>query len=185
MMFERHDEETSDDSEIIDEDMDDTDVSLEEEESRSSDKIKTLQTKLKECEAARSALHEDLQRAKAEFLNAKKRLLEQQTLDLERQTDRHIETILPLVDSFEAAMKDPKWASADENWRKGIEGIYSQLDGILKGYGIEAIDPVGKAFDPHEHEALSGQGDTINEVYQKGYKRKDTVIRPAKVSVKE
>lgn len=184
-MFERHDEETSDDREIIEENTADTDVSLEDEESRSSDKIKALQAKLKESEAARATLQEDLQRARAEFLNARKRIEGQQAIDLERSTLKHIEELLPLVDSFEMALNDPKWTLADEHWRKGVEGIYGQLEAILKGYGVVPIEPIGAVFNPYEHEALTGEGETVAQVYQKGYKRGETVIRPAKVSVKE
>lgn len=183
MMNERHDEETLEDDEIIDEDTTDTDVSLEDEESQSSDKIKQLRAKLKESEEARVKLLEEFQGAKAEFLNARKRLESQKNVDIERATIRHIEDILPLADSFEMAMKDPAWADADEVWRKGVEGIYAQLQNILKSNGVSAIDAQGATFNPHEHEALTGEGETVTEVYQKGYKLRDTVIRPAKVSV--
>ncbi len=183
MMYDTHEKETTEDEEIIEEGTIDTDVSLEDEEARSTDKIKQLQAKLKESESARAALQEDLQRAKAEFLNAKKRLLEQQTVDLERAADKHLEAILSLADSFEMAMKSPTWSTADEVWRKGVEGIYTQLTGIIKNAGLTTIDPTGAAFDPHEHEALMGEGETVSEVYQKGYKRGETVFRPAKVAV--
>ncbi len=169
--------------EIIEENDTDRDISLEEEESQAGDKIKKLQAKLKESESARIALSEDLQRAKADFLNAKKRLEEQRERDAERLMVGNLEALLPLCDSFEQAMKDPGWVAADEVWRKGIEGIYSQLQNILKMSGVVVIDPLGEAFNPHEHEALRGEGDVVTEVYQKGYKMRDIVIRPAKVSV--
>lgn len=185
MMYDTHDRETEDTSEVDMEDIDIDDVSLEEEESQSSDKIKQLRVKLKDSEAARASLHEDLQRTKADFLNARKRLEEQKALDVERATLRHIEDLLPLLDSFEMAIQNPLWNSTDEQWRKGVEGIYSQLNGILKKNGVTTIDPLGATFDPYQHEALQGEGDTVTEVYQKGYKLNDTIIRPAKVSVTE
>ncbi len=183
MIYDKHDRETEADREIIEETTPDADISLEEEESRSSDKIKKLQTKLKESEAARTTLHEDLQRVKADFLNAKKRLEDQKQRDIERVTMDHFEALLPLCDSFDAAINDPHWESADETWRKGVEGIYGQLQNLLKASGVSVIDPLDAPFNPYEHDALRGEGEIVTEVYQKGYKLQNAVIRPAKVSV--
>jgi molecular chaperone GrpE len=185
MMNEHKDRETEDDVDFEPEHLSntDSDESLETFEDNSKQKIKQLQAKLKTSEDERLKLLEESQRAKADFLNARKRLEEQKSLDIERVTLRHIEDILPLADSFEMAMKSPKWNEADEVWRKGVEGIYGQLQTLLKAYNVTKIEALGAAFNPHEHEALSGDGDTVTEVYQTGYKRGEIVIRPAKVSV--
>ncbi len=185
MMNEHNDRETLDDVDFEPEQHSDTDSdeSLENFEDNSKDKIKHLQAKLKSSEEERMKLLEESQRAKADFLNARRRLEEQKMFDVDRTTLRHLEDILPLADSFEMAMKDPKWAEADEVWRKGVEGIYGQLQTILKAYNVTRIEALGTTFNPHEHEALSGDGDTVSEVYQTGYKRGEVVLRPAKVSV--
>lgn len=159
------------------------DVSLAEEEAHSTAKIKKLQAKLKLCEQEKTTHLEELQRAKADFLNARKRLEAHTETLIARATSAHIESLLPLCDSFELAMKDPAWSTADDNWRKGVEGIYNQLQAILRGYGVSSIEALNTPFNPHEHEALRGEGDMVTEVYQTGYKLNDTVIRPAKVSV--
>lgn len=161
------------------------DVDIEEAEGRLEDKLKATKDKLKQSEEARTALLEDTQRMRADFLNGKKRNEEQLIRDRERITERHIEQIIPLADSFEMAMRDPKWQEADATWRKGVEGIYAQLRNIIKGYGVEILEPLGQEFNPHEHEALvdSGSNSIIAEVFQNGYKIGATVIRPAKVSV--
>jgi molecular chaperone GrpE len=158
-------------------------VSLTEEEEHSEAKIKKLQAKLKHCEQEKVAHLDELQRAKADFLNARKRLEAHTETLITRSTANHIETLLPLCDSFELAMKDPAWSTAEENWRKGVEGIYNQLQTILRSYGVTTIEALDTLFNPHEHEALRGEGDVVTEVYQTGYKLNDTVIRPAKVSV--
>lgn len=161
------------------------DVELEEEESTSSDKIKSLRKKLEASEKERQGYLEDLQRTKADFLNSKRRLEEQLLRDRERITERHMEELLPLADSFEMAMKDSSWEEADEKWRKGVEGIHQQLMNIFKTNGVEVLNPLGKEFNPYEHEALtdSGTNTIIADVIQKGYKIGERIIRPAKVAV--
>lgn len=162
------------------------DVSLEDEEAGAGTKMKQLRAKLAACDEEKRSIHEELQRTRADFLNSKRRLEEQLQRDRERITERHMEDLLPLADSFDMAMQDPAWQSADEIWRKGVEGIYAQLKNILRSNGIESIEPqAGSPFDPREHEALmdTGNGDVIGQVFQKGYKRGDTIIRPAKVGV--
>lgn len=162
-----------------------TDAELEDIEEATGGKIKKLQAKLREAEEMKKKALEDLQRTKADFLNSRKRLEEQLARDRERITVRHIEELLPLKDSFDMAMQDPAWATADEKWRKGVEGIHAQLTGILKNNGVTEIDAEGAQFDPHLHEAVSkaGDGHTVIAVLQKGYKMGDTIIRPARVSV--
>lgn len=168
----------------------DGDVDLEDIEADAGTKLKKLKEKLKDAEEAKRRALEDLQRAKADFLNSRKRLEEQLERDRERITERHIEDILPLADSFEMAMQDPSWNEADAVWRRGVEGIYAQLSGLLRNYGVSKIDAVGKPFNPTEHEAVSdvkvvdeAKDHTVVQVLQNGYKRKDTVVRPARVVV--
>jgi molecular chaperone GrpE len=105
--------------------------------------------------------------------------------DSERISEKHLEELLPLADSFEIAMKDPVWKSVDEKWRLGVEGIYSQLMTIFKNNDLTVFNPLGEEFDPREHEALidTGTDNIIGEVIQSGYKRGEKVVRPAKVAV--
>ncbi len=163
----------------------DTEIEAGEEEVLSSNKIKALRDKLAECEDAKRQSLEDLSRARADFLNSKKRNEEQLVRDRERITERHIENLLPLADSFEMAMRDPSWAAADPKWRLGVEGIHNQLMNLFKSNAVEILDPIGVEFNPHEHEALmdTGNGNTISNVIQRGYKIGDRVLRPAKVAV--
>jgi len=161
------------------------DLEIEDTESLSKEKMDTLRKKLKSCEKEKMEHLEALQRTKADYLNSKKRLDEQFARDRERITESHVMELLPLADSFGAAMSDPTWQSADKTWRIGVEGIHAQLMSILKSYGVEAIDATGIPFDPNEHEAVSHEegGDTVTGVLQKGYRMGDRVLRPARVAV--
>jgi molecular chaperone GrpE len=187
-MVNKHDKNEHDDGiEFTNEIPDTIESELEDEdiEELSAAKVKKLRDALKEAEAQKRDALEALARERADFLNARKRLEEQKASDMERVTARHIEAILPLADSFEMAMQDPKWQSADEVWRKGVEGIYAQLTTILRAHGVEEIMPLGQEFNPIEHEALvdSGTNDIVAAVLQKGYRKGATIIRPAKVAV--
>lgn len=165
-------------------------------EENQKDIIKSLRDKLKTAEADKRAAQEDLQRHRADFLNARKRLEDERKRDRERSTISHVEELIPLCDSFEMAMSNKEvWEKADSQWRKGIEGINAQLQGLLASYRVETLNPVGDTFNPHEHEALStapvtdqAAHDTIVAVIQKGYRLKkgdDTteIIRPARVVI--
>ncbi len=174
-----------------------TDTELIEDEATAEQKLKALRTKLQTATDTNRELHEELQRTKADFLNARKRLEEDRLESRERDTVRHIEKLLPLADSFYLAMLDRvTWEKGDEKWRKGVEGIHNQLLGILRGYGVESFDPTGQPFDPARHEAMSmitvtdaSQNDVVLTVMQQGYERTvgdtTTIIRPARVTVGE
>lgn len=185
MVNRKHDDEIQDDLEFTSDESETIDPELEVEDEQPLDTIKKLRSELKESKHEKMQALEELQRNRADFLNARKRAEEQLIRDRERLVIRHIEELLPVIDSFDMAISDPKWVEADEIWRKGVEGIYGQLMTILRNNGVVAISPLGEAFNPHEHEALtdSGSNDTVSVVMQKGYKRNEEVIRPAKVGV--
>ena len=162
------------------------DVEIEDMEEAEGNKLKSLREKLRTCEEEKRSHLEELQRTKADFLNTKRRLEESLQRDKERITEKHVEALLPLADSFDMAMGDPSWETCDEKWRKGIEGVFAQLQNILKGYGAERTGAEGETFNPEMHEAVSsGEGEEgkVIGVLQAGYKIGDRIIRPAKVIV--
>ncbi len=173
------------------------DTELEELEENSKETITRLKAKLKQSEKEKMEYLENLQRAKAEFLNARKRLEDEKMSDRERAVTGHIEKLLPLCDSFFMAMSDKAaWEGIDATWRKGIESIQNQLQSLLKSYGVEEVHPEGQTFDPTIHEALTNvpvtdekKNDTVITVIQNGYTRNvhgsTQVIRPARVTVGE
>lgn len=185
-----------DDVEITNDEMDITEPELEEIEEKQGTFNNTLRDKLKACEAEKKDLLEEIGRVKADFLNARRRLEEERKRDRERITIEHIESLIPLCDSFSLAMSNKEvWEKADENWRRGIEGINAQLKNILTQHQVVTINPLGEVFDPRQHEALSttptadkNQHDRIISVVQNGFalKRNDgstELIRPARVVI--
>ena len=197
MVNKKHEEEEDqEDIEITNDTTEMDDPDLEGIEMTEKDVIKILRKKLKACGSEKRDLLEETQRTKAEFFNARKRLEEDKVRDRERAVIKHVERLLPLCDSFQMAMSDKEaWEKADENWRKGIEGIYSQLQSLLNVYAVNTINPIGEKFDPERHEALSTAPvsdkkdiDSIMQVIQTGYEvvKNDgeaELIRPARVII--
>lgn len=164
------------------------------EEEKSSDTIKKLKKKIARLEDEKKQILDDSQRAKADFLNARKRLDEERARDKVRHKKLHVEELLPLCDSFQMAMQNKEaWEKADKAWRTGIEGIHSQLMQLLTAYDVTVVDPKGEKFDPYKHEAIGTEAvedestqDTVVSVVQMGYEMKvngnTELIRPARVT---
>ncbi len=133
-------------------------------------------------------LRQTLQRRQADFDNYRKRIEKERFEDSKRATARVIEGLIPVIDGFEHALAAHREAEY-ETYRKGFELIYKQLlDNIIK-LGAERIDPVGKPFDPHLHQAMDRTETTehadgiILQTYQPGYVFHGRVLRPAMVRV--
>jgi molecular chaperone GrpE len=133
-------------------------------------------------------LRQTLLRRQADFDNYRKRIEKERSEDSKRATARVIEGLIPVVDSFESALAAHR-ETEYENYRKGFELIHKQLLDNLSKLGVERIDPLGKPFDPHLHQALdraetTDHADgTILQVFQPGYVFHGRVLRPAMVRV--
>jgi molecular chaperone GrpE len=127
-------------------------------------------------------------RRQADFDNYRKRIEKERFEDSKRATARVIEGLIPVIDGFEhalAAHREEEYA----NYRKGFELIFKQLLDNVTKLGAERIDPVGKSFDPHLHQAVDRAettdhpDGTILQVFQPGYFFHGRVLRPAMVRV--
>ncbi len=127
-----------------------------------------------------------LLRTAAEFDNYKKRTERERIMTAEYAKASVIKTLLPVFDNVDRADACDK-ESAD--YAKGVELIVKQLKETVKNLGITEIGVVGDTFDPTLHEAVMHVEDaeagenTVVEVFQKGYRIGDTVIRAAMVKV--
>ncbi len=136
--------------------------------------------------AERDSLFDRLARAQAEFDNARRRAAKEQQDYRDFATADAIKTLLPVMDSFERALR----VKSDSNeFRNGIELIYKQLQDALAKLGVCAIPAKGEPFDPHYHEAIEmvETSDTpdhhVIDELQRGYQLKDRLLRPAMVRV--
>lgn len=133
-------------------------------------------------------LRQTLLRRQADFENYRKRIDKERGEDWKRATARVIEGLIPVIDGFEHALAAHR-ETEYENYRKGFELIYRQLLDNIGKLGVERIDPTGKQFDPHLHQAMDRtettdqQDGTILQVFQPGYLFHGRVLRPAMVRV--
>src|SRR5271165_4766251 len=101
--------------------------------------------------AERDALLDRVARLQAEFDNARKRAAREQQDFREFAAADVIKSILPILDSFERALKAPRSGAGD--FRDGVELIYRQFQDALQKLGVQPIAAVGQPFDPRVHEA--------------------------------
>jgi molecular chaperone GrpE len=133
-------------------------------------------------------LRQTLLRRQADFDNYRKRIEKERTEDSKRSTARVIEGLIPVIDGFEHALA-AHGQNDYENYRKGFELIYKQLIENVTKLGAERIDPVGKQFDPHQHQAMDRletndhEDGTVVQTFQPGYVFHGRVLRPAMVRV--
>ena len=126
------------------------------------------------------------QQIQADFENYRKQAMKRETAIVERASESLVEKLLPVLDSFDAALAQVS-DDTDAGVRKGIELVFSQLVGVLEAAGLERIEADGAPFDPNEHEAVmheEGDGEpTVAETMRAGYRLKGRVLRPAMVKV--
>jgi molecular chaperone GrpE len=167
---------------------DEREAAVAEEEAAASELEADL-AKLTQLETERDEYLDTLRRVQAEFENYRKRVIKEQTALVDRATEGLVEQLLPVVDSFELALKNLDAASSDEveSVRKGVELVYAELLGVLEKAGLTRIEAEGKPFDPNVHEAVmqeEGDGEpVVTDVLRTGYTLKGRVLRPAMVKV--
>ncbi len=145
---------------------------------------------LRELSEARQETGEilaNLQRVAAEFDNYRKRVERDQAENVGRASQRVIESLLPVLDSLDAAMSSEATTEAETKMLNGIASTKDLLLEALAREGFEPIEALGRPFDPALHEAVSmtpGEGDqVVEQELRKGYTMRGRVIRPALVSV--
>jgi molecular chaperone GrpE len=167
---------------------DSNEVAVSEEEAAASELEADL-ARLTQIESERNEYLDTLRRVQAEFENYRKRVIKEQTALVDRATSGLVEQLLPVLDSFELALKNFDSAGSDdiESVRKGVELVYAELLGVLEKAGLSRIEAEGKPFDPNVHEAVmqeDGDGEpVVTDVLRTGYTLKGRVLRPAMVKV--
>ena len=140
-------------------------------------KLKKLREELKICQKEKAEYLAGWQRARADFINARKDEEKAKAEFAKFAGESILREMLAVADSLELAGKE-------------MGPIYAHLRAILKREGVEQLEANGRKFDPMYHEALERVGvsekeknGAILEELQKGYKIYDRVLRPAKVKV--
>ncbi len=148
----------------------------------------SLEEKLAAKEKELDELNQRFLRLAADFENYRRRT-RQETAEIRRTAnERLLRELLPIIDNYERALEAAK-KELPENMYTGIEIIYRQLCNLLAQEGVEAIESVGKPFDPQYQEAFQRvetseyPGGTVTAEVKKGYLLQGKVLRPALVIV--
>lgn len=132
-----------------------------------------------------AAVKDHLLRVTAEYANFRKRSEKEKQDAFTFAKAQTVKELLPAVDNLERAIANGK--EDFEGLKKGIEMTYESLINILGKLGVEIFGKAGETFDPNLHNAVMHVEDEafkdgeIVEVFQKGYKINDKIIRPAMV----
>ncbi|MDW5298691.1 MAG: nucleotide exchange factor GrpE [Sedimentibacter sp.] len=132
-------------------------------------------------------LNNKLLRLQADFLNYKNRTEKEKISTYGNAMSDIILELLPVVDNLERAIDADK--SETDNFKQGVQMVYTQLAGILNKKGLKEVDALHKQFDHNVHygvafEACDDYEDgTIIDVLQKGYTFNDKLLRPAMVRI--
>ena len=153
--------------------------------------VETLKSQLAESEAKASEYLDGWQRAKADFVNARREEDRSRAELLKYATSSLMSDLVGVLDSFNLAMVNKEvWERVDTSWRTGVEYIYQQLVGVLRDNGMSEVGLVGEKVNLDIHQPIEEieitdekLSDTVAEVSQKGYKVGQRVIRPAQVKV--
>ena len=125
-------------------------------------------------------------RVAAEFDNFRKRTVKEKEASYGNGKADAVAKLLPVYDNLERALKQE---TTDAAFKKGVEMTMTELVKILNGLGVEIFGQVGDSFDPNLHNAVMhteneelGEN-VIAQVFQKGFKLGDKVVRFAMVQV--
>ncbi len=138
------------------------------------------------AQAALADLNDKHLRLMAEYDNFRKRSQREKEAIFPEAVKTAVEAFVPVVDNFERALTVQ---TADEEFKKGMAMIYTAMQDALKKLGVEEIAAKDQPFDPALHNAVMHIEDealpenTVCEVFAKGYKLGDLVIRHAMVKV--
>ena len=146
------------------------------------EKVEKLEEELKQSEDKYLRLY-------AEFENFKRRKNKEIETNNIYKSQKVITEILPSLDNLERALQVKSDNEEIKSLLKGVEMVYEGLLNVLKSEGVELIETENAQFDPNYHHAVMQEEDSekesgaILDTFQKGYKLKDRVIRPAMVKV--
>ena len=156
--------------------------SAEETADNCDDKVKKLEAELEEWKNSYT-------RKLAEFQNFTKRK-ENEVAEMRKYASEGIIVkLLDNIDNLERAVDASKESQNFDSLIEGVNMILNNLKNLLTEEGVEEIEAAGKEYDPYEHKAMITENkeelddNVVVQVFQKGYKMKGKVVRPAMVTV--
>jgi molecular chaperone GrpE len=129
---------------------------------------------------------DDLRRVAAEFDNFRKRSARDRETLIAGASERVVRSMLPVLDSFDAALAIEPSTETEKKMLGGIRSTYDQLMDVLGKEGLKPIDAAGAPFDPELHEAVMSSGDgalVVSQELRRGYLLGERVLRAALVAL--
>ena len=133
-----------------------------------------------------NAEHDSYLRLAADYDNFRKRTIKEKEQSYGNGKADAVEKMLPVYDNLERALAQQ---TTDEAYKKGVEMTMTQLVSIFAGMGVEIYGNIGDPFDPNLHNAVMHteqegvEENTITQVFQKGFKMGEKIVRFAMVQV--
>jgi molecular chaperone GrpE len=151
--------------------------------------IEVLLGRLEQSRDEATSYLDDLKRVAADFDNYRKRSTREQAATLDRAAERVVRELMPVLDSFDAALATKAESETERLLLSGMINTREQLLKVLEQEGLEVVPTVGEAFDPEIHEpvgAPDGATDlVVSEELRRGYRLKERVLRPAMVMLED
>lgn len=150
--------------------------------------MKAAAEELKRVQAEAADWQDKYVRLHAEWDTYRRRMKEQQKEDRARATEKLVSNLIPILDDFERTV-DYAEANGEGGLIDGVKAVRTKLFDTLVKDGLEVINPVGEAYNALEAQAVATVDDssafdeTVAQVYQKGYRMGNKVLRAAMVTV--
>ncbi len=159
------------------------------EEVKKEDKAKKKAGKKEELENALAEMEESKRKwyaVTAEYENYRRRTQNQAAVRYQEGRNDVVASLFPIGDNLERAIA----ACADDKTKEGLDMVLKSYKKVLEGEGVEEINPVGEAFNADTMEAIMAmpaadgeESGVVKQVYLKGYKKGEKVLRYAQVIV--
>lgn len=150
--------------------------------------IDLLLRELASAQDEASSYLDDLRRVAADFDNFRKRATRERQQTIDRAAERVVSSMLPVLDSFDAALAIEPQTETERKLLDGMRGTHQQLMDVLAGEGLEVVPTWDETFDPEIHEAVMSPAEgsgrlMVSQELRKGYRLRGKVLRAALVAL--
>lgn len=165
---------------------------LREERDELQKKLADVEDQIEAAKTEASEAKDRMLRLQADWENYRRRTAAERLAEKERAAEGLVTNLLPVIDDIERAIEHAGATEDDAQLKQfvdGVSAVHAKMLAVLSKEGVEPIDPAGEPFDPLAHQAVGRVEDaeaydeTVAQVYQKGYRMGERVIRTAMVTV--
>ena len=165
---------------------------LREERDELQKKLADVEDQIEAAKTEASEAKDRMLRLQADWENYRRRTAAERLAEKERAAEGLVTNLLPVIDDIERAIEHAGVTEDDAQLKQfvdGVSAVHAKMLAVLSKEGVEPIDPAGEPFDPLAHQAVGRVEDaeaydeTVAQVYQKGYRMGERVIRTAMVTV--